>query len=105
MANKKSDISVQKYLIVISAYDNEVKKWIGSVEKIIKRYKDDFRTGQSGYTEARFNILWSNIQTIIPAVFSKLPKPDVSRRFRDTDPVGRVASLILERALEFEIDH
>ncbi len=29
----------------------------------------------------------------------------MSRRFRDNDPVGRVASLILERALDFEIQH
>jgi len=29
----------------------------------------------------------------------------VSRRFSDRDPVGRVAALILERALDFEIQH
>jgi hypothetical protein len=34
-----------------------------------------------------------------------MPKADVSRRFKDNDPVGRVASLILERAMEFEITH
>lgn len=105
MAAKSDNTEIQKWLRVIANYDNEFKKWTGSVEKILKRYKDDFRTGQSGYSEARFNILWSNIQTIIPAVFSKLPKPDISRRFRDNDPVGRVASLILERALEFEVEH
>jgi hypothetical protein len=34
-----------------------------------------------------------------------MPKPDVSRRFKDNDPVGRVASLILERAMDFEVTH
>jgi hypothetical protein len=34
-----------------------------------------------------------------------MPKADVSRRFKDNDPVGRVASMILERAMEFEITH
>jgi hypothetical protein len=53
----------------------------------------------------RFNILWSNVQTIQPAIFARLPRPDVSRRFRDNDPIGRVASMMLERALEFEIEH
>jgi len=72
------------------------------VEKILKRYRDEGRSNNVG---SRFNILWSNVQTAIPAVFSRLPKPDVSRRHRDNDPVGRVAALLLERALEFEVDH
>jgi hypothetical protein len=32
-----------------------------------------------------------------------MPKPDVSRRHKDSDPVARVASMLLERALDFEI--
>ena len=54
--------------------------------------------------EARYNILWSNIQTMIPNVFARLPQPEVSRRYKDKDPVGRVASMILERALEYEVE-
>jgi hypothetical protein len=34
-----------------------------------------------------------------------LPKADVSRRFGDNDPVARVASQLIERALDFEIEH
>jgi hypothetical protein len=45
------------------------------------------------------------VQTVIPAIFARLPRPDVSRRFRDNDPIGRVASMMLERALEFELEH
>lgn len=92
----------QTWIETIAVYDKEFKKWEGRVEKILKRYRDESRKDNSG---ARFNILWSNVQTAIPAVFSRLPKPDVSRRHRDNDPVGRVAALLLERALEFEVDH
>lgn len=92
----------QRWIETIAVYEREFKKWEGRVEKILKRYKDEGRKDTSG---ARFNILWSNVQTAIPAVFSRLPKPDVSRRHRDNDPVGRVAALILERGLEFEIEH
>ncbi len=95
---------VQKWTNAIAEYDKDFKKWEGRVEKILKRYRDDNRYN-GGNVTARFNILWSNVQTIVPAVFSRLPKPDVSRRFKDNDPVGRVAALILERALEFEIEH
>ena len=62
-------------------------------------------SGATGSESARFNVLWSNVQTLVPAVFSRLPKADVSRRFADNDPVGRVASLLLERALDYEIEH
>lgn len=95
--------TLQSWLTTISAYEREFQTWEGRTEKIIKRYRDDRREGDT--SQARFNILWSNIQTLLPATFSRLPQPDVSRRFRDNDPVGRVASLILERALEFEISH
>ena len=98
------DSGVKKYLNTISAYDNEFKKWEGRVTKIIKRYRDDTRSA-GGNETAKFNILWSNVQTLIPAVYAKLPKADVSRRFGDNDPVGRVASLLIERALDFEIEH
>ena len=42
---------------------------------------------------------------MIPAVYARLPKADVSRRFGDNDPVARVASQLIERALDYEIEH
>jgi F0F1-type ATP synthase membrane subunit b/b' len=95
---------LQKYLSVVGGYENEFAKWQSRVKKILKRYRDDTR-GQTGNETAKFNILWSNVQTLIPAVYSKLPKADVSRRFGDSDPVSRVAGMLLERAIDFEIEH
>jgi hypothetical protein len=95
---------LDKYLKIVGAYDNEFAKWTARVKKIIKRYRDDTR-GQGGNESAKFNILWSNIQTLKPAVYSKLPKADISRRFGDNDPVGRVAGQLLERAVDFELEH
>ena len=95
---------VQKYLNIVSQYDNEFKKWEARAEKIVKRYRDDNRSQHTNET-AKFNILWSNVQTLIPAVYAKLPKASAERRFGDNDPVGRVASEIIERALDYEIEH
>jgi hypothetical protein len=92
------------WLKTVATYDREFNKWQERSEKIIRRYKADSMTDK-GYNLAKFNILWSNVQTALPATFSRLPKPDVSRRFKDTDPVGRVAALILERALNYELEH
>ena len=71
-------------------------------DKILRRYRDD---RQVNSTQTRYNMLWANVQTLKAATFSRMPKPDVSRRFKDNDPVGRVASMILERAMDFEITH
>ena len=93
----------QDWYNTIAGYERSAKEWEARSDRIIKRYRDDSRTRNN--PNARFNILWSNVQTLTPAVFARLPRPDVSRRFKDTDPVGRVASMMLERALEFEIEH
>lgn len=95
---------VDKWLHVISQYDNEFKKWEARATKIVKRYRDDNRNANTNET-AKFNILWSNVQTLIPAVYAKLPKAVAQRRFGDNDPVGRVAGSLIERALDFEIEH
>ena len=87
---------------MFSQYDKEFAKWEGRVEKILKRYRDDRTTTTA---QSHYNILWANVQTLKAATFSRMPKPDVSRRFKDSDPVARVASMLLERALDFEITH
>jgi hypothetical protein len=97
------DHTYEDWYNCIAQYERTFKEWEGRADKIVKRYRDESRSRNN--PQAKFNILWSNVQTITPAVFARLPRPDVSRRFRDNDPVGRVASMMLERALEFEIEH
>jgi hypothetical protein len=91
---------LQKKLSIVSAYDSEFKEWYTRCRKIVKTYRDDGKDQRSKY-----NILWSNVQTLVPAVYSGMPKASVSRRHKDEDPVGRIASMIIERALDFEIEH
>jgi hypothetical protein len=85
---------------MFSQYEKEFAKWEGRVEKILKRYRDE-RTQTTA--QSHYNILWANVSTLKAATFSRMPKPDVSRRHKDNDPVARVASMLLERALDFEI--
>jgi hypothetical protein len=99
----KPQSTVEKWKGVIESYDREFKKWDARTDKLLKKYRDENRISRDN--NARFNILWANVNTLVPAVFAKLPKPDVSRRFRDSDPDGRVAALILERGLEYETEH
>ena len=95
---------VQPYLAAIARYDDRFSQWATRVEKVLKRYKDDTTNDIQTSATVKFNILWSNVQTLSAATFAKLPKADVRRRFQDQDPVGRVASMLLERAIMYELE-
>lgn len=86
----------------ISIYEKEFSKWEGRSKKIVKRYKDE-RTDPDN-TKAQFNILWSNVQTLQPALYAKNPIPNVDRRFEDNDKVGTTAARVLERSVTYFID-
>ncbi len=81
----------------------ERKNWLAQCKKIVQRYREERPQTQS--EERRFNVLWSNMQTLQPAMYNRAPKAEVDRRFKDSDPVGRTASQILERALDFAIEN
>ena len=101
---QKTD-DMKRFLGMLSSYEKEFKKWETRTDNILKQYRDEDRTTDRGEGKCKFNILWSNVQTLVPATFSKIPKADVSRRYNDADDVGRVGSLLLERGLEYEITH
>lgn len=71
-------------------------------QKTIARYLDE-REGTETSVR-KFNVLWSNVNTLLPAVFDERPKPVASRRYLDNDPIARVASLMLERTLGYMVD-
>ena len=52
----------------------------------------------------RFNILFSNTETLLPALYSAVPRPVVNRRFKDEDPTGKASATAGQRALEFLLD-
>lgn len=63
----------------IAKRDDE--KWVKRGKKIIRRYRDE-RQGYSD-TAKRYNILWSNIQTLFPSMYGRTPKAQVERRQKD----------------------
>lgn len=76
-------------------------------EKIIKIYKNAelYRAGTSASsTRVMFNILWSNVQVLKPTLYARMPKVVVERRFKDSDPIGRLACDICERATTFMLN-
>lgn len=90
------------YRTVIRQYDKAADKWLRRAKKIVKRYVDERPDGFVNLK--RYNILWSNVETLKPAIYAQTPKPEVQRRFLDKDPVGRRASEVMERCIAYFVN-
>lgn len=98
-----------QWLAEIKAYEVTYKTWSTQCKAILKRYRNETSgtaSGDDGLTAAKpeFNVLWSNVQTMAPMVYSRTPKASISRKWKDKNPIGRAAAVILERATQSEID-
>jgi hypothetical protein len=99
--DKKPSGRLRKYWREIEAYNKAAQDWQTQSDTITKLYLDQHRTHAS---PRRFALLWSNIETLKPAVYAKAPNILCSRRHKDPDPIGRVAAEILERATNTALD-
>lgn len=102
---------VKRWLTEIRISEKEFEKaprtWYKTGEKIVRRYRDERDDNLSvdvEKSEKKFNVLWANVQLLQPALYSRTPKPEVSRRFKEKDPVARAASTLLERAIAYTLD-
>jgi hypothetical protein len=74
------------------------KDWFSEADKIVKRYRGEEKKRN------RFNVLWANTEILRPAIYNSRPNPDVRRRFRDSDLIGKAVSEVLERSLSVFVD-
>lgn len=100
---------VSRWLAEIKAYDKTFNGWMTRAGRVVRRYRNEVDDQQASTDETRspprrYNILWSNIQTLQPALYSRMPKANISRKHGDRDQVARAAAQILERATAEEID-
>ena len=90
---------VRRWFEELDLAAKEEKDWRVRADKVVKRYRDEQEAKGS-----QFNILWANTETLRPALYSSTPKPDVQRRYKDSDPIGGAAAKVLERAVSFSVD-
>ena len=104
VSNKAADLA-RKILGQGRLYDKEFENWLNECKRITRRYRSERGRGieveEDG--QAWFNLYWASLQTALPSLYARTPVPQVDRRYKDSDPVARVASEVLERAIRFEI--
>lgn len=96
--NLKAEAKVQRWLNEVTAAEKREKHWRKSAEEVVCLYEADRKK------EYQFNILYSNTETLAPALYSTTPRPEVQRRFKDDDPIAGAASKVLERTLSYLMD-
>lgn len=65
------------------------EKFIPTADKLYKLYA---RQSDESDGKKRYSMLWANTEVLKPSVYARPPVPQVSRRYRDKDPVGRLAA-------------
>jgi hypothetical protein len=88
------------YESMIARYDAEYEAWHDRSDKIMDIYTEKRKVN----SKRRMSLLWANTCVLQPAVYARMPLPTVLRRFKDRDPVARVASEMVERCLAFTFD-
>jgi hypothetical protein len=91
------DPTMAFWLKHIEAYEKKAARWHDRSNKIIDKYTD----AKENRKTSEYNILWSNVQTLLPALFDRPPTPNVERRFNKSDVVGKEASTLLERSTSY----
>lgn len=91
---------------------NASKRWMGkfhrSARECEKAYLDtaegEMKLSLADYA-GKTNLFWSNVQVILSAIYGRLPKAEVDRKFDDfDDDVSRVAGIIMQRILNGDME-
>lgn len=90
---------VTAWLQEIECSKKREKNWRGEAVKMVALY-EGYKRDQSP-----FNILYSNTETLSPALYNNTPRPAVNRRFKDKDPLGAAVALTMNRTLIFGMDN
>jgi len=88
----------RKWLTALQIADKAERDWRDQCARIVELYRGSKKKKNS------FNILFSNTDTMAPAILNSTPKPDVRRRWNDDDPLGKAVSDVLNRSLAFCMD-
>ncbi len=91
--------AVQKWVAELDAAEKREKEW----RKEAGEYVELYETGKQDANP--FNILFSNTETIAPALYNATPRPDVKRRFKDADPLAAHGAKVLERLISYYLDN
>lgn len=92
---------VKLWLEALDLSSRNEEDWRKSAQACIDTYRDSKHNERK---EKAFNILYSNTETLAPALYNSVPIPDVRPRYMSGNPLDKQVSQVIERALSFSVD-
>ena len=102
-AENTPDRQADYWISQIRAAQRREENWRKEAQTALQRYVLESQQGQYD-GGGRFNILWSNTETLRNAVYNVPPAPDVRQRWDTKDPAALAAAETLDRALTYTIE-
>lgn len=93
----------QKWLERIRLSEKREDKWMKDAEKAESIYLAG-QCDDDTAVEPEFNILHSNVETIVPSIYNSSGKPDIRPRHNNADPIAKVVADVLERSINAMVD-
>lgn len=91
-------------------------RWLDRIrqaEKREERWSKDAEAAEAAYLAGQddeggnvpdWNILHSNVETIVPAIYNSTPSPDIRPRHSSDDPLSKMVADVYERGISTQID-
>lgn len=86
----------------IEAAEKAREPWIKEVQEYYDIYEHE--TADVQYCSKRYPIMWSNIQTLKPLVFSNLPLADIRKRYTNKNAIARLSGILLEKCTNYFLE-
>lgn len=101
---------IRRWLMELElARKGNYQRWLKRYKMIVKRYRDEAKQAETQGDDEEvsirtgYNLLWANVRTTGPAMYSKAPKVIVERRHKDESIIARAACLVLQRSLSYQM--
>ncbi len=104
--SRKEAARWQRELAASKKWMERFETWAKTCERAyFNEGNSDDAGARPGQNRSRVNLFWSNTQVVLSSIYARLPRAEVYRKFRDyEDDVARVASMMLERLLNADLE-
>jgi len=92
-----------KWIDRIKTAEKREEHWIKIAERAAAAFLVEV-DGTNTWAIPDFNILHSNVETIVPAIYNSTPIPDIRARHNRKDPIAKEASDVIEATILTTID-
>lgn len=87
-----------EWLAKVDSAGKEEETWRKEGKRICNIYAPK-NTAKASY----YNILYGNVDVLLPVLYSNTPSADVRRRFGSGDPIAKFAGQAIERVIEYQL--